>query len=141
MLLSDTTVAMESGCAGVMNNTLHFLQRSVDSIKWIAVLVLIGGGIYANAYVYAAQSALYRALGLLALGALAFGILLTTAQGRNLWSLMRESRTELRQVVWPSRTETLQTTLLVLLATAILSMILWGLDTLFGWLITLSLEL
>ena len=44
-----------------------------------------------------------------------------------------DSRTEIRRVVWPTRTETTQTTLIVLVAITIAALILWGLDSLFGW--------
>jgi preprotein translocase subunit SecE len=36
-------------------------------------------------------------------------------------------------VVWPTRTETTQTTLIVLVAITVAALILWGLDSLFGW--------
>jgi len=47
--------------------------------------------------------------------------------------LILESRTEIRRVVWPSRPETTQTTLIVIVAITIAGLILWGLDSLFGW--------
>jgi preprotein translocase subunit SecE len=44
-----------------------------------------------------------------------------------------ESRTEIRRVVWPTRVELIQTTLIVLVAITIAALVLWGLDSLFGW--------
>jgi len=52
--------------------------------------------------------------------------------------LILESRTEIRRVIWPSRVETTQTTLIVIVAITIAGLILWGLDSLFGW-VTASL--
>jgi preprotein translocase subunit SecE len=43
-------------------------------------------------------------------------------------SFAKESRTEVRKVVWPSRQEATQTTLIVVVATVIVALILWGLD-------------
>ena len=40
----------------------------------------------------------------------------------------REARTEVRKVIWPTRQETLHTTLIVAAVTAVMSLILWGLD-------------
>ena len=39
-----------------------------------------------------------------------------------------EARTEVRKVIWPTRQETLHTTLIVAAVTAVMSLILWGLD-------------
>ncbi len=39
----------------------------------------------------------------------------------------REARVEMK-VIWPTRQETLQTTLIVAAVTAVMSLILWGLD-------------
>jgi preprotein translocase subunit SecE len=35
---------------------------------------------------------------------------------------------EVRKVIWPTRQEAIQTTMIVLAATAFMSLILWGLD-------------
>ena len=40
---------------------------------------------------------------------------------------------ELRKVVWPSRQETVQTSLMVFLLVIILGLILWGLDAFLLW--------
>ena len=62
----------------------------------------------------------------------------TTIEGKEALKLILESRTEIRRVVWPSRPETTQTTLIVIVAITIAGLILWGLDSLFGW-VTASL--
>jgi preprotein translocase subunit SecE len=46
-----------------------------------------------------------------------------------------ESRAELRKVVWPTREETMQTTLVVAVMVIVLSLVLWGMDGLLVWLI------
>ena len=46
---------------------------------------------------------------------------------------MREVDVERRKVVWPTRQETLQTTLIVLVITVIVGLILFLMDTLFGF--------
>jgi preprotein translocase subunit SecE len=42
---------------------------------------------------------------------------------------MKESRSEIRRVVWPSWDETLQTTMIVLVLVLVFALILWGLDS------------
>ena len=103
-----------------------------DTLKlWIA-LALLGGGVAAF-YWFADQSPLYRALGLVVVAAAALGLAYTTAPGRRLWGFMQDARTELRKVVWPTRTEAMQTTLIVLLVVLLVGVFLWLLDMLLQW--------
>ena len=84
-----------------------------DSVKWVIVLVLVAVAVVGNSY-YADQSLLYRVLGILAI---AFGCWvgrLADGQRRSLSGrLVKGSRTEIRKVVWPTRQETVQTTMIV----------------------------
>ena len=56
-----------------------------------------------------------------------------TERGRNTWVLLKEARSEIRRVVWPTNQETTQTTLVVLVLVLIFALILWGLDSLLSW--------
>ena len=100
--------------------------------RWSVGLLLIAIAIYGNSY-YSLEPLLYRVLGVLVLLTLSTVILLTTDEGKEGLQLILESRTEIRRVVWPSRPETTQTTLIVIVAITIAGLILWGLDSLFGW--------
>lgn len=51
-----------------------------------------------------------------------------TAPGRVLWQFASDARMEVRKVVWPSRQETLQTTLIVIVMVLIVGIILWLFD-------------
>jgi preprotein translocase subunit SecE len=110
-------------------------QSRFDSIKWIIVAVLIGAGVYGNSY-FASEPLLYRVLALVGLALVAGLIALQTAQGGAFWTLARESRVEIRKVVWPTRQETLQTTLVVVAFVILVALILWGLDSILGWLVS-----
>ncbi len=105
--------------------------------RWSVGLVLIAIAIYGNSY-YSLEPLLYRVLGVLVLLGLSTVVLLTTIEGKEALKLILESRTEIRRVVWPSRPETTQTTLIVIVAITFAGLILWGLDSLFGW-VTASL--
>jgi preprotein translocase subunit SecE len=106
-------------------------RSGLDILKWVIVAALVLAGAVGNAY-YAEQSLLYRVLALLAVAAVAGLIALQTHQGRALWTLVNEARVEIRKVVWPTREETTQTTLVVLALVFVMSLILWGLDSLLG---------
>jgi len=111
-------------------------SNAMDNLKWLLVLVLVAAGVYGNSY-FAAESLLYRVLGLLALAIVAGLIALQTAQGAAFWELAKGSRTEIRKVVWPTRQETVQTTMIVVGFVILVALILWGLDSLLGWLVSL----
>lgn len=108
---------------------------SYDPVLWIIVLLLVGAGIYGNSY-FAAESMLYRVIGLLLLAGLAGWLATLTIKGKAFVSLCLEAKTEIRKVVWPSRTETTQTTLIVVVVVMIVALILWALDSLLSWVIT-----
>ena len=101
-------------------------------IRWFLGIFLIGLSVYGNSY-YSLEPLLYRVLGVLVLVSLATLILITTDQGKEALQLILDSRTEIRRVIWPTRIETTQTTLIVIVAITIAGLILWGLDSIFGW--------
>ena len=68
---------------------------------------------------------------LLALAAGAF-VALQSAQGRAFWQFVQGSRIELRKVVWPTRQESLQTTLVVFVAIVAMGLFFWVLDWALG---------
>lgn len=99
----------------------------MNSLKWAFVFLFIMLGVVGN-YHFSDQSLLIRASGLFLLAVLAAGIALQTDKGKQFWSFAKDSRNELRKVVWPSRQETIQTTVMVLGVVAIVGLILWGVD-------------
>ena len=63
-----------------------------------------------------------------------FGIAMTSTQGHRLWHFIQGSRVEIRKVVWPTRTETTQTSIAVLVFALIMAMFFWALDSGLLWL-------
>ena len=51
----------------------------------------------------------------------------------NFQVVVREARTEVRKVVWPTRKETMQTTGIVLVVVFLVAIMMWIMDTFFGW--------
>jgi preprotein translocase subunit SecE len=100
---------------------------NLDWLKWLFVAILLVGGIVAN-YVYSQQPWPLRLLAWLALLAVVVGIAMQTQKGKQAIEFARESRMELRKVVWPTRQETVQTTLIIAVMVVILAVALWGLD-------------
>ncbi len=109
--------------------------KSADLLLWIVVVVLVAAGVYGNSY-FAAESALYRVIGLLVVAAIAAWTASRTAKGNTFVRLCLDARTEIRKVVWPTRAETTQTTLIVVVVVLIVALILWALDSLLSWVIS-----
>ena len=106
-----------------------------DRLRWLAAVILIVAGIAGNWY-FQSESLLVRVAALLAIMGLSILIIWNSRKGQDIVSLLRESRSEVRRVVWPTNQETNQTTLIVLVIVLIFSLILWGLDSLLGWIIS-----
>jgi preprotein translocase subunit SecE len=92
----------------------------------IAAAIVVAG--LAAFYVYAGYPLLYRVLGIVGAVIVAAIIAFATERGRTLASFMRDARTEVRKMVWPTRGETLQTTLVVFVVVIILALLLWVID-------------
>ncbi len=90
-----------------------------------AAILIVGMAVF---YVFAEQPLLYRVLGIVAAVVIAAGIALTTTRGRSLAGFMKDARTEVRKMVWPTRAETLQTTIVVFIVVVILAIFLWFID-------------
>ncbi|MEN8214508.1 MAG: preprotein translocase subunit SecE [Pseudomonadota bacterium] len=110
-----------------MNAKAEQQSSALDIAKLVlAGVVLFGAiGLY---YQFPEASTLLRVLGVLVAAVVAAGIAVTSAPGRALWSFATEARTEVRKVVWPTRQETVQTTLAVLVIVLIVALFLWGVD-------------
>ena len=76
-----------------------------------------------------------RVVGLLVMVLVAMVIALQTVAGRNSWAFAQAARTEVRKVVWPTRKETVQMTITVVIAVFIMSLLLWGFDSFLAWLV------
>ncbi len=109
-----------------------------DNLKWIAASALLIAGISAF-YYFGEQSLLLRVIGLLILIAVVTAVVLQTEKGRIGWEFVRDARTEVRKVVWPTRRETLQTTGIVIVMVGLVAVMLWMLDTFLGWLVRILL--
>jgi len=99
----------------------------VDTVKLaLAVLIILAGLV--GYYYFTNAATLLRAFGVLISVIAALGVLYTSFQGQTLWKFIQGSRVELRKVVWPTREETIQTTLVVLVFALIGGVFFWLLD-------------
>jgi len=115
-----------------MNSNVETTSGTLDTIKLgLALLIVIAALV--GFYFYADQSLLYRVLGLLAAAGVSVAIALQTEKGRHIWGYFQDAQIEVRKVVWPTRQETVQTTLIVIVMVILVAIILWLLDMFLGW--------
>jgi preprotein translocase subunit SecE len=100
-----------------------------DTAFLLAALVALVGGMFAFYYWQTELNALLRVVMLL--GSLAFALALgyQTRLGKDLWGYVVGSRVELRKVVWPSRQESVQATLMIAVLVVVFAIVMWGLDS------------
>jgi preprotein translocase subunit SecE len=104
----------------------------VDTAKLAFAIVVVLVGLVGY-YYFADASTLLRALVVIAALAIGAVVALTSLQGRWLWKFVQGARVELNKIVWPTREETLQTTLVVLVVALFGGVFFWLLDLFLLW--------
>jgi preprotein translocase subunit SecE len=105
---------------------------SLDTLKLIVALMMLIGAI-AGYYYFEGESQLFRVLGLLAVVGIALFLVSITNIGKKGLGFFKDARIEVRKVVWPTRQETIQTTLMVVIMVFIVALMLWAVDSALGW--------
>jgi len=105
---------------------------TLDTVKLALAAAMLVGGIVGY-YQYENQSLLIAVPVILIAVALAVVVFMQTERGRTLWKFIQGSRVEIRKVIWPTRTEAMQTTLTVFVFVLILGIFFWGLDMVLLW--------
>jgi preprotein translocase subunit SecE len=80
---------------------------------------------------------LFKVLLLLAGLVIAGLVFFKTPQGKRLTIFIKETKIELRKVVWPTRDETVKTTGMIMIAVIIVAIFLWIVDAIFSWMVQL----
>lgn len=106
-------------------------KSSLDGLKWTFSILLLVAIIVGN-YLYGEEAhVVARVLIMLVMAGLALLSAAFTEKGKTFIGFAKESRQEVRKVVWPTRQETVQTTLIILAVSTIVGLVLWGLDGIF----------
>jgi preprotein translocase subunit SecE len=110
-----------------MDSKVDTAPSALDTAKLVLAVAVVLGGIVGYYYYSGAPVAL-RAAGVLVALVAGTWVALQSAQGQTLWKFIQASRVELRKVVWPTREETIQTTIAVLVFATIMGVFFWLLD-------------
>lgn len=103
---------------------------------WGLVFIILAATVIGNS-IFAEASLIIRVIAVLVAFAAAAAIALQTIQGKALLSFSRESIKEVRKVVWPTRQETIQTTLIIFAFTVVMGLFLFLIDGALIWLVEL----
>jgi preprotein translocase subunit SecE len=107
-------------------------NSAADIAKLALALIVLAAGVFAY-YWYNDFATWQRLLVLLGSFVLAGAIGYFTRAGQSLREFLVESNFELRKVVWPTRQETIQTTLVIFVVVIVLSLILGLIDLALKW--------
>ena len=105
---------------------------AADMAKLVLALLLLAAGI-AGYYYYANAASPLRLTGMVAAFVAACALAAYTAPGRSIRDYLRETQFELRKVVWPTRQETIRTTIVVIIVVVVLSVLLGLIDVFLKW--------
>jgi len=116
----------------VVTKTEQQVSSGFDTVKLLVSLVILVAGVI-GFYYFKDEAQLLRVLGILTIVVIAFGIIATTQIGKRSLGFARDARVEVRKVVWPTRQETTQTTIAVLIMVLVVAIMLWLIDMFLGW--------
>ena len=114
-----------------MSESKSIKRRSNVPLTMLSLVMLMIGVVMF--YYFSEIRLFYRVLGMLVVIGMSIIILYQTDFGKTAYSYIIDSKVELKKVTWPTKQETTQTALGVIVIVIIIGLILWLLDMLFAW--------
>jgi preprotein translocase subunit SecE len=105
---------------------------TADKVKLAVAIVIVMAGV-AGYYVLGSQTTWIRWLPVIGSLALAAVVVAFSRYGSEFRRFVELARIELRKIVWPTRQETLQTTLVVFGFVIVAGVFFWVLDLVLAW--------
>ncbi|RIY33148.1 preprotein translocase subunit SecE [Psittacicella hinzii] len=105
------------------------LSSAVNSILWLVTIALVVGISYGNQYLTEANvNPVFRLLGVVVAIILAVLAFLVTNQGRKFLKFAMEAMLELKKIYYPTKKEALQTSIIVVVISVLVSFMFWLFD-------------
>ena len=104
-------------------------SKGLNTLLWILVAVFFAAAAIGNVYFQKVYSLPIRVVGVVIALVIAFALAAITNQGTKARTFFKDSKIEAQKVVWPSRQEARQTTLIVIGVTIIASLFFWATDS------------
>ena len=106
-------------------------SKSNNTYLIVSIVVLISGMILF--YYFSDVRLFYRVLAMISVVVLSGFIGYQSDFGKLVYSYISDSKVEIKKVTWPTKQETTQTTLGVIVVVIIVGILLWLFDMLLGW--------
>jgi len=107
-------------------------SNSLDTAKMVLSLLVLVGSLVGY-YMFPDIHPVIRVLGVVAGVSLALFILYLTSVGKSWFHYLVLAKREVRLVVWPTRPEAVQMTLIVFVVVILMGIFLWLVDMFFLW--------
>ena len=113
------------------------VKKESSIVMMVSILIVLGSFVLYYQDPLGLNTTLYKVLVLLAGLVLAAFVFFKAPQGIRLSSFTKETKIELRKVVWPTRDETVKTTGMIMVAVVIVAIFLWIVDAILTWAVQL----
>ncbi len=121
-----------------MSKSVESQVKTESSVGMIvSILIVLGSFVLYYQDPLGLNTTLYKVLVLLAGLILAAFVFFKAPQGVRLNAFFKETKIELRKVVWPTRDETVKTTGIIMVAVVIVAIFLWIVDAILTWAVQL----
>ncbi len=120
-----------------MSKTVEKQTKESSLGMYLSILIVIASLVVFYLDPLGLITTLYKVLVLLAGLVVAGLVFFKTPQGNRLAIFAKETKIELRKVVWPTRNETVKTTGMIMVAVIIVAIFLWIVDAFFSWIVQL----
>ena len=111
------------------------ISSTLDTLKMASAVAILLSSVF-SFYYFAELSVLIRVLAVIFSVILSLLVFFSTQRGIIFWDFLQGSRVEMRKVVWPTKQETIQTTLTVFVFVLVLGIFFWLLDFLLLYITT-----
>ena len=111
------------------------ISSTLDTLKMASAVAILLSSVF-SFYYFAELSVLIRVLAVIFSVIFSLIIFFSTQRGIIFWDFLQGSRVEMRKVVWPTKQETIQTTLTVFVFVLVLGIFFWLLDFLLLYITT-----
>jgi preprotein translocase subunit SecE len=121
-------------------SSVESAQSAGDKLRWWLAIAIIIAGVAANLYFVDTYPTIIRVLMVLG-GVLVGGFIgYSTTKGKGFAKFVKNANIERQKIVWPTKNETVQTTIMVLVLVVIIGFFLFLIDSVFSNLIEYFFE-
>jgi len=113
------------------------VKKESSIVMMVSILIVLGSFVLYYQDPLGLNTTLYKVLVLLVGLVLAAFVFFKAPQGVRLNTFVKETKIELRKVVWPTRDETVKTTGMIMVAVVIVAIFLWIVDAILTWAVQL----